>query len=79
MYLVYSSLISWISYTRSQRCTDLQSLVVCLAHGDSMVQCAVIQGCVGLRDALKCISEALFTVMISTTWNQKLLSNICTV
>ncbi len=30
-YIRYS-LIDWISDTRSQRCTDLQSLVKCLDH-----------------------------------------------
>ncbi len=63
----YVSLIDRISDTRSQRCTDLQSLVTCLDHGDIVVQYAVMQGCVRLRGALKCISEAIFTVMISVT------------
>ncbi len=29
-----------------------------------MVQYAVMQGCGGLHDALKCISEAIFTGMV---------------
>ncbi len=49
--LVSISLINWISDTRSQGCTDLQSLITCLDHEDIMAQYAVMQGCVRLRDA----------------------------
>jgi hypothetical protein len=44
-------LIDWTSDRPSQGYTDLQSL-----------QYAVRQGCVRLRNALKCISQAIFTV-----------------
>jgi len=30
------SLIDWISDSRSQECTNLQSLITCLAHGDTV-------------------------------------------
>ena len=60
------SLLDWISDTHSQECTDQQSLMLCLDHGDIVAQYAVQQGCVRLRDALKCISEAIVTVMVRT-------------
>ena len=37
-----------ISDTHCQKQTDLQSLVTCLDHGDVVVKCAVVQGCVTL-------------------------------
>ncbi len=59
------SLVDWISDTRSQEFTDLQSLMTCLDHGDIVAPRAVMQNCVRLRKALRCISEAIFTVMES--------------
>jgi len=52
------------SLAHSQGCTDLQSLITCLDHGDIVAQHAVTQGCVRLRDSLNGISEAIFTVMV---------------
>ena len=47
-------LVDWISDTRSQGYTGLQSLVKCLDHSVRYsVQSS--KGCVRLRDALKCI------------------------
>jgi len=43
------------------------NMVTCLDHGDMVVQYAVMQGCVRLRDALKCILQAIFTLMMSRT------------
>jgi len=43
------------------------NMVTCLDHGDMVVQYAVMQGCVRLRDALKCILQAIFTFMMSRT------------
>jgi len=65
------TLIDWISDTHSQGCRDLQSLITCLDHGDIAAHYAVMQGRVRLRDALKCISEAIFTVMVSRTADLK--------
>jgi len=48
-------LIYWISDAHSQGCTDLQSLTTRMDHADIVAQYAVMQGCVRLRDALKCI------------------------
>ncbi len=54
------SLIDWISDTRSQGCTDLQSLVKCLDHrGIVLALDTIEQGCVRLRDALRCIGMHL--------------------
>ena len=55
-----------MSDTLSQVYTDLQSSVKYLDHRDiasdtaacACMQCAVKLGCAGLRNALKCISEA---------------------
>ncbi len=57
---------------RPQGCTDLQSLITCLGHGDTVAKYAVMQVRVRLRNALKCISEAIFTVMVSNTAGLKL-------
>jgi hypothetical protein len=72
-------LIGWISDTCSQGYTDLQSLIICLNHGDIVAQYAVMQGCVGLRDVLKQISEAMFTVMVSRTADLKAAEQYCSV
>ncbi len=50
---------------------DLQSPMTCLDHGDTVVQYAVMQGYVRLCNALKCNSEAIFTVMVSRTADLK--------
>ncbi len=53
----------------SQGYTNLQSLVKCLIIGVlHQIQHAVKQGCAGLRNALKCISEAMFTVTESSVF-----------
>jgi len=36
-----------------------------------VAQYAVMQGCVRLRNALECISEAVFTLMVSRTADLK--------
>ena len=66
---VCGSLIDWISGARPQGCTDLQSPVdawiigLGIVHSATwQIQYAVVQGCVRLRNALKCILEAMFTV-----------------
>ncbi len=46
----------------------LQTFVNCLDHRD-IASDTVKQGCVRLRDALKCISETIFTVIESRTAN----------
>jgi len=55
--------LDWISDTRSQGCTSLQSLITCLDHEGACIVAqsrpAVMQGRVRLRDAMKCISEAV--------------------
>ena len=66
------SLIGWISDTCSQGYTDLQSLVKCLDHRGAVLvldtvyvcsQARVVLGCAMHWIALKCILEAIFTVM----------------
>ncbi len=73
------SLIYRISDTGSQGCTDLQSLVTCLDHGDIVAQYAVMKGCV--RCAMRwSASRRLYLqswTVATLTW--KLLSNICSV
>ena len=59
-----ASLIGWISDTRPQTCTDLQSLVKRVNHRCIVTQYAVKQGCVRLRGALNSFLEAIFTVMV---------------
>ncbi len=55
--------LDWISDIRSQGCTGLQSLIICLDHEGAYIVAqsgsAVMQGRVRLRDAMKCISEAV--------------------
>ncbi len=54
------SLVDWISDTHPQGYTDLQSLVKCLDHRFcDKSQDAVMQDCVRLRNALKCIEMHL--------------------
>ena len=52
--VITDPLIDWISDTRSQGYTDLQSLVKCLDHRDVVYSMQSSKGCVRLRDALKC-------------------------
>jgi hypothetical protein len=76
--IYFVDLIDQVSDTRSQGCTGLQRLV-CLDHGDFAVQYAVMQDCVRLHDALKCLkmlSEAIFTVMASRAADRKLPRDI---
>jgi hypothetical protein len=35
-------------------------MIQALDHGDIVAQYAIMQGCVRLRDALNCISEAVY-------------------
>jgi len=58
-----SSLIDRTS-TCSEGRIALQRLVKYLDPKDILTQYAVKQGCVRLRDALKCISDASFIVML---------------
>jgi len=50
-------LIRWISDAHSQGCSDLQSLISCLGHGDIVAQYAVMQGCVRLRDVTQIVMQ----------------------
>jgi len=58
-------MIGWISDTRCQGCTNLQSPVKCLDHRGIVIHYAVEQGSVKLCDAWKFISEAIFPVVVS--------------
>ena len=42
-----------------------------------VAQSAVMQGCVWLRDAMKCISEAVFTVIVNRTADLKAAEQVC--
>ncbi len=59
--------IDQISGTCSQICTGLERLVTRLDHAGIAIQFAVMHNCVRLRNASKCILEAIFTVMVSRT------------
>ena len=61
------SLTDSISGAHSQACTDLQSLIICLNPGDVVTQNAVMQGYVGLRDALECIHRLCLHFTVSST------------
>ena len=63
-----SFLIDRISDTRFQGCTDVQSLVECLDAIEILCQtCKIKQCCVRPLNAMKCILEAIVTVMLSRT------------